>query len=356
MHNSQLLRELVAQFDLSLDGLNVYTEAASGHYAYGPVLAALAGAKHVTAQVRNSRFGSAQDIVSITRQLAASYGVGDVIECVDRRSFPHLARADIVTNSGHVRPIDRELIDALKPTAVIPLMWETWEFRESDFDLARCRERGILVLGTNERADPCDMRQFIGLSGLKLLLELGYDGGAVLVLGNSPLPGATLVDTFRRLGLKVTWVSDDPAADMPYCDLGSHFAAQGIKYTHLLVAEHHNSTLLLGQGGLLHFELITSINPSLQIGLMCGNVDAMGLRASGLQFLPELIAPFGFMSYQPAALGPRPVLTLYAAGLKVGEQMARARLSGQQPGQAAYSAMQESPAMDFEGGLAWTTI
>lgn len=356
MHNSELLREMVAQFGLSLEGLNIYTEAASGHYAYGPVLAALAGAKHVTAQVRDSRFGSAQDIIATTRQLADAFDVGDVIECVDRRSHQHLARADIVTNSGHVRPIDRDLIDALKPTAVIPLMWETWEFRESDFDLVLCRERGILVLGTNEQAVPCDMRQFIGLSGLKLLLELGYDGGAVLVLGNSPLPGAALIDTFRRLGLKVTWVSDDPSADMPYCNLASHFAALGSEYTHLLVAEHLNSTLLLGSGGLLDFALIVSINPGLQIGVMCGNIDTIGLRASGLRFLPELIAPFGFMSYQPAALGPRPVLTLYAAGLKVGEQMARARLLGQEPSQAAYTAIQKSPAMDFEGGLAWKMI
>lgn len=356
MHNNQFLRELVAQFDLDLDGLNVYTEAASGHYAYGPIVAALAGARHVTAQVRDSRFGSVQDIVSATRQLAESYGVSDVIECVDRRSYAHLASADIVTNSGHVRPIDRDLIDVLKPTAVIPLMWETWEFRESDFDLFRCRERGILVLGTNERVDPCDMRKFIGLSGFKLLLELGYDGGAVLVLGNSPIPGATLVGAFRRLGLNVTWVSDDPASDMPYCDLATHFATQGDKYTHLISAEHHNPTLLLGAGGLLDFTHITTINKSLKIGVMCGNVDVTGLRASGLRFLPELIAPFGFISYQPAALGPRPVLTLYGAGLKVGEQMARARLLGQQPNQAAFSAMQESPAMDFEGELAWTTI
>lgn len=356
MQNKKLLRDLISKFGLNLDGLNVYTEAASGYYAYCPILAALAGAKHVTAQVRDSRFGLAQNIVSGTRQLAELYGVGDIIEFVDHRSFQHLARADILTNSGHVRPIDRDLIDALKPTAVIPLMWETWELRQSDFDLARCREREILVLGTNEQAGSCNMRPFIALTGLKLMLDLGYDGGPVLILGNAPLPGATLVDKFRSLDLHVTWVSDDPAADIPYCDLMTHFTVEGGKYTHMMVAEHHNSMLLLGPKGLLDFDSISLINPSLQVGILCGNVDASALRASGLRFLPELIAPFGFMTYQPAALGPRPVLTLYAAGLKVGERMARARLQGLSPSQAASLAIHESPAMDFMDGMAWTTI
>ena len=354
MRYSRLLRELIAQFGLNLDGLNVYTEAASGHYAYGPVLAALAGAKHVTAQVNDSRFGLAREIIEQTHLLAQAYNVTEKIECIDRRSHARLAQADIVTNSGHVRPIDRDLIDSLQPTAVIPLMWETWEFRELDFDLARCKERGILALGTNEQVAPCDMRRYIGLSGVKLLLDLGYDGGAVLVLGNAPLPGATLVDTFRRLEIDVTWVSDEPTADMRYCDLQEFFNMFGSRYTHLIAVEHHNPTLLLGLGGLLDFDRMKSVNPNLQIGVMCGNIDANGLMSSGLRFLPKLIAPFGFMSFQPAELGPQPVLTLYTAGLKVGEQMARARLSGQPPSEAASAAIKEGLAMDFLDRLSWT--
>lgn len=354
MQNSRLLRELIAHFGLNLDGLSVYTEAASGHYAYGPILAALAGAKHVTAQVRDSRFGLAKDIIAHTRLLAEVYHVAETIECVDRRSHVRLAQADIVTNSGHVRPIDRDLIDSLQPTAVIPLMWETWEFRESDFDLNRCKERGILVLGTNEQAAPCDMRRYIGLSGFKLLLDLGYDGGAILVLGNSPLPGATLVDAFRRLDLDVTWVSDDSAADMRYCDLPEYFNTFGSRYTHLIAAEHHNSTLLFGSGGLLDFERMKLVNPDIKVGVMCGNIDANGLYASGLRFSPKLIAPFGFMSFQPVELGPRPVLTLYTAGLKVGERMARSRMGGQPPSQAARASIELGLAMDFLDELAWT--
>jgi len=347
MHNHRLLQELIAHFNINLEGLNVYTEAASGHYAYGPVLAAFAGAKHVTAQVSDSRFGLAKDIIEQTYKIAKAYNVTDRIKCVDTRSHLDLAKADIVTNSGHVRPIDCDLIDTLQPTAVIPLMWETWELRESDFDLNRCREREILVLGTNERTPPCDMRGFIGMTGLKLLLELGYDGGSVLVLGNSPIPGATLVETFRRLELNVTWVSDDPNADLRYEDLSEYFHTNGNKYSHIIIAEHRNLSILIGSDGLLDFEEIKMINPNIHIGVMCGNIEVDGLLASGLSFLPKLIAPHGFVSFQPSELGPRPVLTLFAAGLKVGERMSRARLSGQTLEQAANTAIKESPAMHF---------
>ncbi len=347
MNRNRLLQELIARFQLNLDGLNVYTEAASGHYAYCPVLAALAGATRVIAQAKDSRFGAAVDVISASTELAELYGVRDRIEYIGERSYAHLACADIVTNSGHVRPIDRALVDALKPTAVIPLMWETWEFRGADFDLTRCRERGILVLGTNEHQPPCDMRSYVGLTGLKLALELEYDGGPVLVLGNSLLLGAVLNGVFRHFSSEVTWVSDDPQADLPYSELSSHFVACGEKYTHLIVAEHQRSTVLIGENGLLKSNDIAFINPGIRIGVICGNVNVSDLSASGIQFLPEVIAPFGVMSYQPAVLGLRPVLTLFSAGLKVGERMARARLLGHPPDQAIRAAMQESPAMEF---------
>ena len=59
------------------------------------------------------------------------------------------------------------------------------------------------------------------------------------------------------------------------------------------------------------------------------------------------------MNYQPYYLGPKPVVELYAAGLKVGETMSRGRLSGLTPEKAAESAMKHSLAMDFEGDFAW---
>jgi hypothetical protein len=353
VRNSRLLRELIAHFGLNLDGLNVYTEAASGHYAYCPVLAALAGAKHVTAQVNDSRFGLAREIIEKTYQLAKVYGVAEKIECIDRRSHDQLAQADIVTNSGHVRPIDRDLINVLKKTAVIPLMWETWEFRQQDFDLASCKESGILTLGTNEQSFQCDMRPFIALTALKLLLTQGYDGGKILLIGNSPLPALPVFDHIKRLGIDVVWASDDPDAQISYKKIANHFSAFGQDYSHLLVAEHKNPCLLLGQNGLLTGSKLREINPGLRIVVMCGNVDLENLILNNMFIFPKVIQPFGTISYQPYELGPRPVLTLYAAGLKIGEQMTRARLEGNPPNLAAALVLKEGLACDYMGENSW---
>jgi hypothetical protein len=121
----------------------------------------------------------------------------------------------------------------------------------------------------------------------------------------------------------------------------------------MIIAEHKSSQLLLGKGGLIEFDSIHKFNPMQKIGVICGNVCEFGLRKSGLQFCPQTIAPVGHLSYQPYLMGPRPVLDLYAAGLKVGETMARARLAGLSVRESATEALNNSPAMDFEEGMAW---
>ena len=64
--------------------------------------------------------------------------------------------ADIVTNSGHVRPIDARIAGWMRPDAVVPLMFEAWEIDmgRDDVDLAALRDRGIRYAGTNERHPP----------------------------------------------------------------------------------------------------------------------------------------------------------------------------------------------------------
>jgi hypothetical protein len=57
-------------------------------------------------------------------------------------------------------------------------------------------------------------------------------------------------------------------------------------------------------------------------------VDVAGLAAAGVQVYPGIEMPGHRMALTLAALGPRPVVELHAAGLKVGEQAARARLAG----------------------------
>jgi hypothetical protein len=350
----RLLDELGRRFALDLSGLTVLTEAASGPYLWAPIIAARAGARRVYAVTRDSSYAPAAAVIADTRAAAARWGVADSVHVAEGRPAPEwVAEADIVTNSGFVRPIDRAMVERMKPTAVVPLMWETWEFRDGDVDLDACRAHGILVLGTDERRPPCDMTGYSAFFAVKLLFELGLEGYGTrtLLLGGQESLAVAIERGLGALGLAVTRFG--AAGGRPYEDLPAYVAEHGHAYDALLVAEHADPRPLLGPDGLLDPALIRRINPALAVGVIAGAVDADALRRSGLHHLPHDVRPFGHMSYQASELGPRPVLELFAAGLAVGQAMARSRAGGASPRDAARQALAASPAMDFTGERAW---
>ena len=349
----RLIDELVVRFALDLSGLAVFTEAASGAYQWAPIMCARAGARRVYAVTRDSRYASADEVTRSTLAAAAQFGVADAIDVAAGRPAEWVADADLFTNSGFVRPIDAGMVAAMKPTAVVALMWETWEFRDGDLDLDACRRHGILVLGTDEGRPPCDMAGYSPVLGLKLLFELGLEafGTRVLLLSGQEMLGARMERGLAGLGVGVTRFG--AAGGRPYDELAEHFAAHGGDYDALLVAEHADPRPLLGAGGAIDFETIERVNPALRVGVIAGAVDGAGLRASGLHHVPDEIQPFGYMSYHPYELGPRPVLELFAAGLAVGQAMARSRLAGAPVADAARQALAVAPAMDFPGERAW---
>ncbi len=348
MIDRRYLEAFIRQYTLDLRGLTIYTEAASGAYLYAPILAALAGAK-VYAEARDTKYGNAVNVINDLSHEVQKFGLEENIEVFEGRSKVRLGLSDVITNSGNVRPFDRDLIDSLKSTAVIPLMWETWEYRPVDFDLNYCKKKGIVVLGTNERMHPCDMEYFIGLTAFKLLLESGFDGGKILIMGNAPLPGLSVVKWFKKIGISLTWFSEDPAADYNYFELKDYWLRRGSDYSLIFLVDHHFNNVVIGPKGILTFEDIIRVNKSVKLSIMCGNIDINGLYNSGLDYYPSEIAHFGFVTYQPYMLGPRPVLSLFAAGLKVGEAMARARCSGCSIDEVVIEALKNSPAMDFKG-------
>lgn len=348
----QIIKQLLLKFEINLSGLTVYTEAASGPYMAGPILCALAGADHVTAQVADSPYGKASDIIQDTYNLAEMWGVLDRIKCVSSRSMLDLRQADIVTNSGHVRPIDVDLISALKPTAVVPLMWETWELRREEFDLNACKRHQILTLGTNESSSICDMGFFIGLTGLKMLLDNGFDGRKVLLIGSDNSPADSLYSYFKKINIDVVWINDhnlfekDVSEDTELLKLFS-------LVSHIIVAEHTYNHEILGESRILCPQNLGTINPNIKILVMCGNVNTKSSKFDTISVYPDKILPFGHISYQLYNLGAFPVLYLYAAGLKVGEQMARERLRGLPCDEAAQNVLGYGFACDYLGQDAW---
>lgn len=349
----KLFEEITTHLDLNLTQLTVYTEAASGPYLHTPLLAAFAGAD-VVALARDSAYAPADRVEQATLESASELGLD--VRVVREKRQKDVSAADIITNAALIRPIDAEMISWMKSTAVVPLMWETWEFREQDLDLDACRRKGILVLGTVESRPPVDMRPYAGFLAMRLLFDLGLEGQGtkVAVLGGQATLGVPMVTHLRAVGCEVGWFTSGGSRTAGrYEDLAPHWQQEGATYDALLVAEHEDGRSLLGPEGLLTPELLSRVSPWIRIGIISGNVDEEALRSTGLDYLPRPLRPFGYMSYQVHELGPRPVLELYGGGLKVGEVMARSRLRGESPREAAAFAVANSPAMDFTGENAW---
>lgn len=351
----RLSLELIDRFELDLAGLVVYTEAASGAYRFNAIMAGVAGAEQVFAVTADSAYGAGADVREDTERLAEKFGVADRVEVTLEKIPDQVGAADVITNSGFVRPIDRHLIGWAKPTAVVPLMWEPWEIRRDELDVAACKERGVLVLGTRESAPPCDMRPYSGILGARLVLELGLEirETRVILVGDQPTLGVPIREHLERLGARVAWFGTAAPDAQRYDRLHDHVVAEGSRSDVLLIADHAAAQCLLGDDAPLQVSTLERHAPNLRIGVVAGQVDEPRLRRSSLVYHPPDIAPPGYMSYHPYVLGVRPVLELYAAGLKVGEAMARARRAGASVAEAAAAAVRSSPALDLEGDDAW---
>jgi hypothetical protein len=302
-----LMEDAVARTRLDLRGAVVLTEAASGPYVVTPLLAALAGADHVVAVTRSSRHGSVAEVGMATDALARLVGVADRVRVKTEALPDDLARADVVTNSGHLRPIDARMIAMMRPDAVVPLMFEAWEVQAGrfDVDLDALRERGIAFAGTNERHPAVDVFSYLGLMAVRQLLDAGVApyGAAIGLLCDNPFR-----DHLVR-GLAASGAAVEVAA-----------TAGELRSAHRLDAV---VVALRPRGG----PVLTGADaatlgrrwPGVVVAQFWGDLDRAGLAAAGVPCWPALPPAPGHMGVLPSEVGPEPIVRLQAGGLKVGQ-------------------------------------
>jgi hypothetical protein len=294
--------EAVSDCALRLDGRLVITEAATGAYVVTPVLAALAGAR-VQAFTRDTRYGTVDEVETATRDLAERACVSGRIQIVSERGRLRVEEADLVTNSGHLRPLDAAFVRRMRPGAAIPLMFEAWEFRAADLDLEACREQGVGVAGTNERHPAVDVFSFLGAMAVKLLFDAGvavHRSRLVVLCDNAFAPsiGSTL-ERFAR-ELRVLGAPEN-----------TPFAPDAV-----LVA----TTPLTDTRAITAFsERITRSWPGTAVVQYWGDLDRAFLARRGTPLWPPEPPAPGHMAVLPGDIGPDAIVRLQAGGLKVGE-------------------------------------
>ena len=349
IRSEKLIRECIDRFALDLSGLVVLTEAAGGNFMSTPIIAALAGAREVIAVTRDSPWGKAKDIIADTVSWAEGLGLSNICTEIGI-SAQAWSRADIITNLGFVRPINRAAVDAMKPTAAVSLMWEPWEFRREDIDIDACREKGILVMGTDEGHPSLDFRRYVGLLCVKLLFEAGIEvNGCKILVASSGRFAKAIGQVLSAAGAQTAIVSPretdcDGVQFIPSSLDGKECIERLARSDALVVAEHSHRDRLLAGSGSEWAGRIARLNPSIRVVHLCGRLDRKPLTEAGISITPAREPAPGFMSVTTDYLGPRPVIELHAAGLKVGEAVARARIKGLSVKEAAKAAALVSPA------------
>jgi len=284
---------------LDLSGLMVVTECATGIYACTPAIAALAGATKIVAFGKDSSYGTfknaQEDVRCLWKALSLPRNgliVTDSIDVLDE----NLRKTDIVTNSGHLRPLDAEKIKKMKKGSVISLMYESWEFRNTDLCLKTCQECGIPIAGTNERHPDIAVFDYLGPIVAKSLFNAGleiYGNTILLVCDNDFSP--YIEKTLRNIG-----------ANMLKNAYSGNIDIDAIVFAHTPVI----------LGGKFN---IQSLNLPINVPVCCqlwGNVDRSYFET---KWIPEKEPEDGYMGLKLSTLGVEAVVRLQAGGLKVGQ-------------------------------------
>jgi len=353
------IAETVRRVHLDLSGLDVLTEAATGPYAVTPVIAAYAGAR-VTALTKDSRYGTPEEVRRQTNELATEMGAADRIEIVESLRPQQIARADIVTNSGHLRPIDARFVRAMTPGTVVPLMYESWELREGEIDLDACRRRGIVVAGTNERHPNLRVFDYLGLLAVQGLFHCGVPAACsrlLLVCDNPFRPyirktlsdcGAT-VDVLTPAGVVGTprRCEDEPGAydgvivaDTPGVQPTLGKAGEA-KYAVEQLGEFDALVQIWGDVDRAILRQTLGSRPTIASSFFAGSPHPQPLSrarergvilgqplSGGVICHPTAEPARGHMGMLPSELGPDPIIRLQAGGLKVGQHLASQRGAG----------------------------
>jgi hypothetical protein len=306
---ANLVKAAVARCSLDLSGLTVLTEGATGGYSVTPVLAAVAKAKDVYAMTRGTRFGSVNDVVTETLALARLCGVEDRIQFLTEKSRDVVSRCDVVTNSGHLRPLDAQFISWMKPNAVISLMYEAWELRAEDIDLSACRDRGITVAGVDETNPLVDVFSYLPMLAARQLFECGvpvYKTRILILCDNRFEP-------YLKQGLARMGADIDCFHDLLSVPLGREYDA-------VLVSMTPRTVPVISE---VEARILAERWPGIIVVQFFGDMDRASLAEAGIFFFPVKPPALGHMGVFLTDVGPDAIVRLQTGGLKVGEILAR---------------------------------
>ena len=309
----KLINQAIETLKLNLDGQIVLTEVGSNYYIYTPIIAALAGAKKVCAVTKDSRYGKGEDIKNECLRIAAALGVANKIEIsINVVPDEFVSEANIITNSGNLRPLNESILSKAKKNVVVPLMYEKWEVRKEDIDIDYCQKNKIKVAGTWEEHPDINVFGACGQLAIKLAHEAGYEvfGNNIVVWSNDHF-GDVISEGFRSAGAKKVVTTTN------YSDLLKNFK----ECDFIFVCDYDETRSYFGNNGFMDLNEFTAINDAFGVVHLYGDIDNQLLSNNGVNVYPMRKGVAKFMTQTLGYVGLTPIINLQVAGLKVAECM-----------------------------------
>jgi hypothetical protein len=317
-------RNIVNDLKLNLSEKTILTEASTGAYVVTPVIAAYAGAKvHMFA--KDSSYGKAEEAYKQVFSLATELGCEKNIQIFDSGG---LQKFDIITNSGHLRPINKSVLSKLSENGVVLLMYEEWELRKSDIDLDYCQKNNIRVVATNERHQLVDVFGFLGDMAVKLILDYRVPiyRSNILLLNNNFF-GLYIAKTLSGMCEKLYVIGDNKdeysEKNMNWICNFNEFQYNHSKLPdsidHILYTAYPFQEILLGDKSKpIDATILKNKYPDVNLFRYCGDIDSSYCDSIGLKYYPAQVKS-GHMGIIPSEIGFEPVIRLQAGSLKAGE-------------------------------------
>lgn len=308
-----LIKDNINLFKLNLTGYTVLTEAGTGYYLLTPLIPLLAGASKVIVWVKDTRYGSADSIAEQLVRLLNDIDVHGRIEIrKNERNVSDVGSADIITNSGNIRPLDKDLLKFTKKNCVIPLMYEAWEVRKTDVDIDYCKDCGIPVAGTWENHPDIKVFDYSAVLAIKMAFEAGFPvfKNKIIVWSDDHF-GETAVRGFKSVGAREVISTTD--IDVFYNELSDT--------DFIFICSYHETRPYFGSQGIFTSEKITELNPNITFVHLYGNVSETYCLENGINIYPVRSGKEMLMTFTLAHVGIEPLIKLQVAGFKVAQEM-----------------------------------
>lgn len=314
-----IIENAIRDIGLNLAGKVILTELGSNDFCFTPIIPAIANAKKVYAVVKDSKYGLASDIRDqFDFYFNSIKGYNRIEIFCNELPDSAIKEADIITNSSPLRPLNKYILSKTKKGVVIPLMYEAWEFRNSDIDINYCKENNIAVAGTWESHPQLGVFEYVSTLGLKLALNAGYEiqGNNIYIWSDDNF-GKMISKGFSAIGGNVfQGVSVDEFYKL-LPDIDFIFLCRYIE----------ERSFFEGESPIFSIERIKRINSKMGIVHLYGALDYKNVMNYGFNVYPQKNGYPKHMTETLSYTGQVPVLKLITGGFKVGQELSEETFS-----------------------------